>query len=50
VQLSDLHRHLDGSLRASTLEELRRAGTIPGMTPALLEQTVQNGHAAAFRR
>lgn len=31
-------------------EELRRAGTIPGMTTALLERAVQNGHAAAFRR
>jgi adenosine deaminase len=31
-------------------EEHRRAGAISGMTPELLEQAVQHGHAAAFRR
>jgi adenosine deaminase len=31
-------------------EEHRRAGAIPGMTPALLEKAIANGHAAAFPR
>lgn len=31
-------------------EEHRRAGTIPGMTEALLQRAIENGHAGAFRR
>jgi hypothetical protein len=31
-------------------EEHRRAGTIPGMTSALLEKAIAHGHAAAFKR
>lgn len=31
-------------------EEHRRAASIPGMTPALLERAIAHGHAAAFRR
>jgi adenosine deaminase len=31
-------------------EEHRRAGSIPGMTPSLLEKAIAHGHAAAFPR
>jgi adenosine deaminase len=31
-------------------EEHRRAGAIPGMSPALLDLAIQHGHAGAFRR
>lgn len=34
----------------SAAEEHRRAGTIPGMTPALLARAVAHGHVGAFRR
>lgn len=31
-------------------EELRRAAALPGMTPALVEAAIANGHAAGFAR